>query len=78
MPLSGPYQIVLSGDEQAVLAARAGSVRGPFRDRLRARIVLAAADGRVLTDLLERGDREGRALPAGPRSPRGPRRSASG
>ena len=55
---------------------------------------------RVLTDLLERGTREGlpvlewtmshtgtqsqagatpgRALPAGPRSPRGPRRSASG
>ena len=43
MPLSSPYQIVLSGDEQAVLAARAQSVRGPYRDRLRAAIVLAAA-----------------------------------
>ena len=59
MPLSSPCQIVLSGDEQAVLAARARLVRGPFRDRLRARIVLAAAAARVLTDLLERGDREG-------------------
>jgi len=43
MPLSSPYQIVLSGDEQAVLAARARSIRGPCRDRLRAAIVLAAA-----------------------------------
>jgi transposase len=36
---------VLSGQEQAVLAARARSVRGPWRDRLRAAIVLAAAAG---------------------------------
>jgi transposase len=35
----------LSGQEQAVLAARARSVRGPYRDRLRAAIVLAAAAG---------------------------------
>ena len=41
MPLSSPYQIVFSGgDEQAVLPARARSARGPYRDRLRARIVL--------------------------------------
>jgi transposase len=39
------YQIVLSGKEQAVLMARARSVRGAYRDRLRARIVLAAAAG---------------------------------
>ena len=31
--------------ERAVLAARARSVRGPYRDRLRAAIVLAAAAG---------------------------------
>jgi transposase len=43
--MSSPYQIALSGDEQAVLAARARSVRGPYRDRLRAAIVLAAAAG---------------------------------
>jgi len=35
----------LSGEEQAALAARARSVRGPYRDRLRAAIVLAAAAG---------------------------------
>jgi transposase-like protein len=43
--MSSPYQIVLSGQEQAVLAARSRSVRGPYRDRLRAAIVLAAAAG---------------------------------
>jgi transposase len=47
MPLSSPYQIVLSGEEQAVLAARARSVRGPCRDRLWAAIVLAAAAGQA-------------------------------
>jgi transposase len=43
--MRSPYQIVLSDDEQAVLTARARSVRGAWRDRLRARIVLAAAAG---------------------------------
>jgi transposase-like protein len=47
MPVQSPYQIVLSGEEQAVLAARARSVRGPYRDRLRAAIVLAAAAGQA-------------------------------
>src|SRR5215468_3380569 len=47
MPMPSPYQIVLSCQEQAVLAARARSVRGPYRDRLRAKIVLAAAAGRA-------------------------------
>jgi transposase len=45
--MPSPYQIVLSGGEQAVLAARARSVRGPYRDRLRAVIVLAAAAGQA-------------------------------
>ena len=47
MPVQSPYQIVLSGQEQAVLAARARSARGPYRDRLRASIVLAAAAGQA-------------------------------
>src|SRR5215469_4699065 len=47
MPVPSPYQIVLSGEEEAVLAARARSVRGQYRDRLRARIVLAAAAGKT-------------------------------
>ena len=41
---SSPYQIVLSAPA-AVLAARARSVRGPYRDRLRARIVLRRRGG---------------------------------
>jgi len=42
---TGPYQIVLPAGERAVLAARARSLRGEYRDWLRARIVLAAAAG---------------------------------
>jgi transposase-like protein len=45
--MSSPYQIVLSGQEQAVLTARSRSVRGPYRDRLRAQIVLAATAGQA-------------------------------
>jgi len=45
--MSSPYQIALSGQERAVLAARARSARGPWRDRVRAVIVLAAAAGRA-------------------------------
>ncbi|MDP9318576.1 MAG: IS630 family transposase [Actinomycetota bacterium] len=41
--------IVLSEAEEAVLVARARSVSGPYRDRLRARIVLAAAAGSTNT-----------------------------
>ena len=45
MPVQSPYLIVLSAKEEAVLVARARSVRSQHRDRLRARIVLAAAAG---------------------------------
>jgi transposase len=45
MPVISPYRIVLPGEQEAVLAARARSVRSPYRDRLRAQIVLAAAAG---------------------------------
>ena len=44
--MMSPYLIVLSGEEEAVLAARARSVRSEYRDRLRAQIVLAAAAGK--------------------------------
>jgi transposase-like protein len=43
--MRSPYQIVLSEKETTVLTARARSARGAYRDRLRARIVLAAAAG---------------------------------
>jgi transposase len=45
VPVISPYWIALTGEEESVLMARARSVRGPFRDRLRAQIVLAAAAG---------------------------------
>jgi transposase len=45
MPVISPYRVVLSAEEQFVLMARARSVRGPYCDRLRAQIVLAAAAG---------------------------------
>jgi transposase len=45
--MQSPYQIALSGQEQTVLAARARSARGPYRDRVRAAIVLAAAAGQA-------------------------------
>jgi transposase len=45
MPMSSPYVIVLSEEEEVVLAAVARSVRSEYRDRLRARIVLAATAG---------------------------------
>ena len=47
MPIPSPCQIALSGEEETLLAARARSVRGQYRDRLRARIVLAAAAGQA-------------------------------
>src|SRR6266699_3819787 len=45
MAVISPYRIALTSEEEAVLAARARSVRSPYRDRLRAQIVLAAAAG---------------------------------
>jgi transposase len=45
MSMSSPYVIVLSEEEEEALLARARSARSAYRDRLRARIVLAAAAG---------------------------------
>jgi transposase len=44
MPVSSPFLIVLSDPERRELSRRARSTRTPHRDRIRARIVLAAAD----------------------------------
>jgi transposase len=46
MVMSSPFQVVLSAEERRVLTVRARSERAPHRDVLRARIVLAAAEGR--------------------------------
>ena len=47
MSMRSRWQIVLSDEETSVLMARARSVRGGYRDRLRARIVLGAAAGKT-------------------------------
>ena len=43
--MPSPYVILLSEDEEEALLARARSARSEYRDRLRARIVLAASAG---------------------------------
>lgn len=43
--ISSPFTIILSAADQAILCARAGSARTEHRIVIRARIVLAAADG---------------------------------
>jgi hypothetical protein len=45
MAMASPYRVVLSVEERSVLSARARSERAAYRQVLRARIVLAAADG---------------------------------
>jgi len=45
MPMASPYVIVLSKAEARVLGARVASGRTEYRDRLRAQIVLEAAEG---------------------------------
>jgi transposase len=45
MAVTSPFVVVLTPAEEAVLRARAGSGRTEHRDRVRARIVLAAAGG---------------------------------
>jgi len=45
MPMPSPFVVVLSAEHEAVLTARVCSWRTEFRDRLRAQIVLEAADG---------------------------------
>ena len=45
MPRKSPYQIRLSKTERAVLKAMAGKYTSPYREVIRARIVLYAAEG---------------------------------
>ena len=46
MIISSPFVIILSADEQHELTGRARGARAAHRDVVRARIILAAADGR--------------------------------
>ncbi len=51
MAMSSPFIITLSTPDQSVLNARARSTRSAHRDVIRARIVLAAADGAANTEI---------------------------
>ena len=51
MVMSSPFIIALTALDESVLQARARSSRSAHRDVIRARIVLAAADGATNTEI---------------------------
>ena len=56
MPRSSPYVIVLTPDERSVLEARARRYTLPYRDVVRAKVVLLAAEGFENKEIGERLD----------------------
>lgn len=56
MPRSSPYVITLSANERRVLEARARQYTLPYRDVVRAKIVLLAAEGVQNKEIAERLD----------------------
>jgi len=54
MPRHSPYVIQLSQNERSELQRRAAQYTAPYRDVVRARIVLMAADGLQNKDIAER------------------------
>jgi transposase-like protein len=56
MPRSSPYAITLSSQERRVLEARARHYTLPYRDVVRAKIVLLAAEGLENKEIGERLD----------------------
>ena len=56
MPRSSPYVITLSSNERRVLEARARQYTLPYRDVVRAKVVLLAADGVQNKEIAERLD----------------------
>jgi len=54
MPRHSPYVIELSQHERSELQRRAAQYTAPYRDVVRARIVLLAADGLQNKDIAER------------------------
>ena len=53
MPRKSPFAIILSPNEQKALEARARQYTLPYRDVLRAKLVLLAADGWQNKDIAE-------------------------
>lgn len=56
MPRKSPYPIKLSGEEREALEARARKYTLPYREVIRAKIVLLAAQGLENTQIAERLD----------------------
>lgn len=56
MPRKSPYDIVLSGEEKQSLESRAKSYTLPYRDVIRAKVVLMAAKGIENKEIAERLD----------------------
>ena len=55
MAMKSPFVIALSPLDESVLCARAPSSTSAHRDAIRARIVLAAADGATNTEIAAEG-----------------------
>lgn len=51
MPRPSPYQFDLTDEERAELERRARAYSSPYRDVVRARIVLYAAEGMANTEI---------------------------
>ena len=53
LPRSTPYRIVLSPDQERELGRRAGAYSGPWRDVVRAKAILLAAEGRSNAEIAD-------------------------
>lgn len=53
MPRSSPYVIELSSEEREILEARARKYTSPYRDVVRAKAILLAAEGRENKEIAE-------------------------
>jgi DNA-binding CsgD family transcriptional regulator len=51
---SSPYRIALSSEQERELARRAAAYSGPYRDVVRAKAILLAAEGRSNAEVAER------------------------
>ena len=65
MPRSSPYEIVLSRAERQELQRRSRKYTSPYREVVRAKIVLLAAEGMENKAIAERLDMPSRSFPSG-------------
>ncbi|MBM3335490.1 helix-turn-helix domain-containing protein [Candidatus Sumerlaeota bacterium] len=56
MPRKSPYQIVLTAQEKKQLEKRAGQYTAPYRDVVRAKVILLAAQGAENKEIEKRVD----------------------